>query len=877
MQNRCASGGSSLSEDVRFRRGRSLLLSLLVSGASLCFWQPLAADDLEDAESLFKSGRYTECIQAAAQGIEHMGWRESWRHLKIRAELETGRYADALATLEAALERFPSSIRLHLLGRNVYLFNDRLEQAEKTLVEAEALSRAQSWRYSDPVSRVLLGKLFLLRGADARQVLEIFFDRAKRERPGYVETYLATGELALEKHDYALAAEAFQQAVKLAPDDPAVHFGLARAHAPSDPGRAKEALSRALELNPNHVDSLLMTADRLIDAEQYKQAEEVLARVLEVNASHPVACAYRAVLAHLEGNDSGEESWRGAALAHWSTNPEVDHLIGRKLSQKYRFREGAAYQRRALELDSAYLPAKMQLSQDLLRLGEEEEGWRLAEEVYGQDAYNLAAYNLVTLHQTLAKFETLEAGGFLLRMDAYEADVYGQSALELLQRAKRRLCVKYGVDLKRPIVVEIFPEQKDFAVRTFGMPGGAGFLGVCFGNVITLNSPASQGESPSNWKAVLWHEFCHAVTLHKTNNKMPRWLSEGISVYEEKQENPSWGQSMNARYRQMILEGGLTPVSGLSGAFLNPPSPLDLEFAYFEASLAVEYLVETYGLEALQRILSDLSTGASIEVVLERHAGPLAELDEQFAEFAEDRARQLAPDADWQPPELPPDAGAAVLAEWNEQHPNNVPGLQLLARRLVDQKQWQKAKKPLEKLLRLYAENVEASGAYLLLAQVHRELGETEAERSVLEKLAALDKDAVDVNLRLVQICEASEDWEGVAAGAERVLAANPLIRAPYRSLARAAEALGDRARAIQAYRAILRMDPVDPAEAHFRLARLLHEEGELESARRQVLKALEEAPRFRAAHRLLLEIVDHSKGEAPVPLSTEPAKEPGP
>ena len=648
MQNRGRSRRWLFSEKLTFRRGRSLLLGLLVSGASLCFPRPLAADDLEDAQALFNSGRYAECIEAAAKGIEQLGWRESWRHLKIRAELETGRYADALATLEAALERFSSSIRLRLLARDVYLLNDQVEQAEKTLAEAEAMIQRQSWRYSDPINRVLLGRVFLALGADAKQVLEIFFDRTRQERPDYVEAYLATGELALAKHDYALAAETFQQAVKLAPDDPAVLLGLARAYAPSDPERAKKALARALELNPRHVGSLLMMADRLIDAEHYEQAKGVLGKALAVNPAHPGACAYRAVLAHLEGDASGEQSWRTAALAHWSTNPEVDHLIGRKLSQKYRFAEGAACQRRALELDSDYLPAKIQLSQDLLRLGEEEEGWRLAEEVSEQDAYDVAAYNLVTLQETLAEFTTLQTDGFLLRMDAYEADVYGQSALELLERARRCLCAKYDVDLQRPTVVEIFPKQKDFAVRTFGMPGGEGFLGVCFGEVITVNSPASQGESPSNWQAVLWHEFCHVVTLHKTSNKMPRWLSEGISVYEEKQENPSWGQTMNARYRQMVLRGELAPVSGLSGAFLNPPSPLHLQFAYYEASLVVEYLVETYGLETVKRILGDLSTGESIEVVLERHAGPLWELDEKFTEFAEGRARQLAPDADWQ-------------------------------------------------------------------------------------------------------------------------------------------------------------------------------------------------------------------------------------
>ena len=129
-------------------------------------------------------------------------------------------------------------------------------------------------------------------------------------------------------------------------------------------------------------------------------------------------------------------------------------------------------------------------------------------------------------------------------------------------------------------------------IRTFGLPGGDGFLGVCFGRVITANSPASRGNSPANWEAVLWHEFCHVVTLEKTRNKMPRWLSEGISVYEERQANSTWGQTMTPVYRQMILEGELTPVSRLSGAFLQPKSAMHLQFAYFESSLVVEFLIK---------------------------------------------------------------------------------------------------------------------------------------------------------------------------------------------------------------------------------------------------------------------------------------------
>jgi hypothetical protein len=186
----------------------------------------------------------------------------------------------------------------------------------------------------------------------------------------------------------------------------------------------------------------------------------------------------------------------------------------------------------------------------------------------------VVAHNLVTLQENIAKFRTLEEDNFILRMDAREADIYDRRVLDLLKRARRELCAKYDVTLDRPVIVELFPRQQDFAIRTFGLPGGAGFLGVCFGTVITANSPASQGASPSCWEATLYHEFCHVVTLNKTNNKMPRWLSEGISVYEERQADPTWGQTMTPKYREMVLGEGFVPISKLSGAFLSPPSPL---------------------------------------------------------------------------------------------------------------------------------------------------------------------------------------------------------------------------------------------------------------------------------------------------------------
>jgi len=816
----------------------------------------LHAADLHDAQKLYHTGKYAETIDMAAQAIAATDISEAWPILKLKGELTLGRYADARKTLEAALGRFPYSAQLHWLGREVYRFNNLPDRAKRMVDELGEQLRQAPWRYRDAINEVVVGRFMLSQGVDPKQVLDALFNDAKKQQPNAAGPWLASGELALEKNDFALSAEAFERAAKLAPDDPDAKLGLARAFAPSDPKLAQDAIEAALAINPFHLESLFFLIDDHVDSERYIEARELLDRVREINPEHPRHWAYRAVLAHLNSEPQQETECREAALRSWTTNPEVDHLIGTKLSQKYRFAEGARYQRQALKFDPGYLPAKMQLAQDLLRLGDEDDGWPLADEVYDKDGYNVLAHNLVTLHDSIGQFRTLAGGGFLVRMDAREAEIYGTRVLALLGRAKVQLCKKYEVKIDEPVVVELFPRQEDFAIRTFGMPGGAGFLGVCFGRVITANSPASQGEHPTNWEATLWHEFCHVVTLHKTANKMPRWLSEGISVYEERQADPTWGQTINARYREMMLGDDLTPVSQLSGAFLHPPTPLHLQFAYYESSLVVEFLVEKHGLPTLKRILVDLGVGMPINDSLARYAGSLDALDRDFAEFAVKRAEQMAPRADWSDPKLPAAAGSTAVAAFLKEHPANYQALQRLAARLIADKQWQAASEPLKKMADLYPDDGGGSNPYAPLATVYRELDDRKQERAALEKLVSLTDDNVDALSRLMELSLAAEDWPAALKFGDRLLAINPLRRAPYRGLATAAQRTGDDPRAIAAWRALLQLDPLDPAEAHYQLATLLHKTGDLAAAKRQALQALEDAPRYRAAQRELLAIV---------------------
>ena len=827
---------------------------------AVCF--PLAAVEPEEARQQLIKGDYPAAIQASERALREQSSSEEWALVLADSLLAVGRYTNALAVVSQALPLHSSSVRLRLVAREVFLRTGQPERARQMLSEINTLGGTRMWAYGDAPNLVALGRAALLLGLDPRKALEQFFDRAKKRDPSYREAYLASGQIALDKNDFQLAAKVFAAGLKKFPDDPDMNFGLAQAYAPTDRLQMLSFLEETLRLNTNHVDSYLLLTDHLVDGEKYEAADKNIGQALAVNPWNAQAWAYRAVLRHLAEDSAGEARARKSALKFWSSNPEVDHLIGRKLSQKYRFTEGAAAQRQALQFDASYLPAKIQLAQDLLRLGEEKEGWQLAQAVHTEDAYDVVAYNLVTLQGSLAKYHTLTNQHFILRMSSHEAAVYGWEAQELLERARTNLSAKYGMTLTNPTVVEIFTDQKDFGVRTFGMPGNPGFLGVCFGSVITANSPVSQADHPANWQAVLWHEFCHVITLQLTRNKMPRWLSEGISVYEERQANPAWGQTMNPKYREMVLGKDLTPVGDLSAAFLAPKTDLHLQFAYYESYLVVEFLVERFKLDSLKEILQDLARGVEINRAIAAHTAPLEKIEKDFAAFAKERAAKLAPDLDWKKPSREDTAGEDL--DFKSKFSKNYYVLMRQARKLVEQKKWAEAKAPLDLLLKAYPDQIGGESAYLLRAAVHRGLGETNLERAVLSQLAALDSDTTESYLRLMELESAAGHWPPVVLNAERFLAVNPLLPQPYRYLARAQEALGQTQPAIRSLQTMLLLDPPDPADVHFRLAKLLHQSGD-PGAKRHLLQSLEEAPRFREAHRLLLEMNRGKSAPAPV------------
>jgi tetratricopeptide (TPR) repeat protein len=855
----------------------------------LVFWMVIAgrtlyAGEIEDCRSLLWSGDYETAIATAKEKVDAKTWNEGWSRILIEGYLITGQYAEAAAVFDSVKDRYYSSLTLRLLAVDAYRYSGQQAKAIVELDTIPVMLDRSPWQYTTREQLVPLGKYFVMAGEDAKKVLEQCFDRVLKQDPKMVEAHIASAELALQKEDATVALAALAKAEKLQPANPHIFYLMALAWANSDSQRATESVQRALKLNAKHVDSLLLAAENRIDAEDYASANKLLAEVEAINPRHFKLWSLKAVVHHLKGEFAEEESARKSALATWSLNPEVDHLIGRKLSQHYLFRQGVAHQRNALLIDANYVPAKSQLAQDLLRLGETAEGWKLVAEVRKQDSYNITVFNLRQLQENLDKLATLEAPGFVVRMDAKEAELYGDAVLNLLSEARSVLVAKYNSKLEEPIYVEIFPRQADFAIRTFGMPGGEGFLGVCFGRLITANSPAAQGTNPSNWQSVLWHEYCHVITLQKSENRMPRWLSEGISVYEETLRKKSWGMPMDPTYRAMILgeyqsnpqvspansiaikpelageDGGmgplqrkrslLQPISKMSSAFMDAETPLEMQFAYFQSSLAVRFLVDQFGVESIQRILDSLAQGLSIQDALQRHTGPIEQLDAAFVTYANDAAKAWGNNADFSPLELPDFDDEIAWKSLLETMPNHVPALQNYIVYLLKQEKYEAALTWLDQLEKILPDDSSLVGLWAMRARAHRALDQVDAERAALVELVSRNADATDALRRLMEIEQQQQRWPDVVKWADELLAVNPFLTDIHRNRAEAASSAGNPAASADSWKALLSLNPIDPAETYLKYAQARAANGQSELAERHALMAIEEAPRYQEALR---------------------------
>jgi len=410
-----------------------------------------------------------------------------------------------------------------------------------------------------------------------------------------------------------------------------------------------------------------------------------------------------------------------------------------------------------------------------------------------------------------------------------------------------------------PIRIEVYKSHADFSVRTVGL-AGLGALGVSFGTTLAFDSPAAKDAGPFNWGSTVWHELAHTFTLGLTDQHVPRWLSEGLSVYEEHHARPGWGSNVTVEFLDAFVAGKLVPVSRMNDGFMRPMYPEQVILSYHQASVVCDLIARDYGEKALLQMLLEYKAGRTTTEVFQRVLGmdPKA-FDRKFEAYMRERyAGPLAAlkDSLRAGTETAP---AELLAAANAS-PRSYRIQMLAAVTLAKGGQTDTAITLLERARSLFPEYGGADGPYAGLAQLYASKGDSKRAADALSQYVLHNETDYASHLELARLRTASGDNAGAADALDRALYIDPYDVAVHQQLAGLYHGLGDKARTLRERRAVVALAPADKSEAYYQLALACHEADDDVSAQKALLRSLEEAPNYVRAQELLLQIIDGKK-----------------
>src|SRR5688572_2318366 len=150
-----------------------------------------------------------------------------------------------------------------------------------------------------------------------------------------------------------------------------------------------------------------------------------------------------------------------------------------------------------------------------------------------------------------------------------------------------------------------------------------------------MDSPKARPPGSFSWQATLWHEIAHVITLQLSNQRIPRWLTEGISVFEEKRARPEWGRESELEFAHTLERGGVLTLKNLNSGFSDPKT---IGLAYYQASLLVEHIVGRFGEAKLRDLVSSFATGIDTEEALKKALGAdIDDVQKTFTAFLDTR------------------------------------------------------------------------------------------------------------------------------------------------------------------------------------------------------------------------------------------------
>jgi tetratricopeptide (TPR) repeat protein len=818
------------------RRRLLALVSLVALPACLGAFQD--ADPRATVRALTDAGKLDEAIAAARAAGPNLA------SLLGETLVLRGRLAAADSALRDAVSRqvpdwHAAAVTLAELAER------RGDHAEATR-QAQALTSAyeqgaSGWSSTD---RVAAGRAYLLlsRGnADAARRALAAFDAAYAADPSNLDARLRAGELFLDKYNAPDAKASFDEVLKKAPDNARALLGLGRVAIFSGDGPATPLLRRSLEKNPSLVPAHLALARLHLSAEAYDSAALSVRAALAVDSSSIGAWSLLGAIAWLQGEQSQFAQARDAVRKLNPRPAEFYAELAEAAVGHRRYSDGISLAKEALTLDSTSLRALGLLGNNELRTGQIEQGRARIERAFAIDPFNVWHKNTLDLLDQMKSFTTVETPRFRIVAPPEESALLTAYLVPLLDEAYDSLAARYRYKPRGPIRIELYPRHADFSVRTMGI-AGLGALGVSFGNLLAMDAPSARKRGEFNWGSTAWHELAHAFTLGSSDHRVPRWLSEGLSVLEERRARAGWGAGPTAEFIAAYGSGRLRPVSQLNDGFVRPKFSGEVQLSYYEASLVCEMIEKEYGAKAIVDMLAAYKDGLTSPAVFQRvlKLSP-AQLDAKFDAFV--RGRFASPLRAI----TASDSGKAIGGEFVTSMRR---GAQYLAGKQPDS-----ARVALERAEALFPDYAGGSSPAEYLAGLAMDRGDLKEALAQITRVTTRSETAWDANMMEVQLREKLGDTLGTRAPLERLLWISPYDVGLHGKLAELATRAGDHKTALRERRAIVALNPPDPIDARYELARALAASGDVASARRELLGVLEQAPSFEKGQALLLEL----------------------
>jgi tetratricopeptide (TPR) repeat protein len=386
--------------------------------------------------------------------------------------------------------------------------------------------------------------------------------------------------------------------------------------------------------------------------------------------------------------------------------------------------------------------------------------------------------------------------------------------------------------LPGPVQVEVYPNHEDFAVRTTGTPG-LGALGVTFGLVVAMDSPSARRPGDFNWGSTLWHEMSHVFILTATNFHVPRWFTEGLAVHEEGKRSSEWKNQPTPEVLAAIRDKKLLPVARLDRGFVYPDYPAQVMVSYFQAGSICDFIEEKWGEEKLlDMVHSYAQLKATTEAVQQNLGVAPEEFDKQYFAWID---RKYG-------------AEAAHFDLWRET-------LKILVG-LARQKQYDSILRQGPALVDMYPEYVGEASAYELIADAAKAQGNGKTETEILAAYVHHGGQAPELLKRLAAQQDSAGQHGDAAATLARLNYVYPVKDEElHRKLGDLLYGQKQYDGAIREYTAVVASNPMDKAGAEFKLAQAYLAAGNKDKAEESVLAALETAPGYRPAQKLLLEL----------------------